>query len=264
MHLQHFLLMLEALLDYSLDYLSCRFYTGYVRCIIICSKHLTVLIIPFVRWDFHPRSRDQPVRLGPRFSKFFRAENFKTLFVLARTVRSEISRTAWSRTRTRPYSPNQSKAYPRLNSEKFQNFHFLVQIGIFEGENHKNDNKGDFPYFDEYVIFENLHRNSLQRSFLWFFFKNSNLGLKMNILKFLEIQPTPHPQLSQNSSWFQFQRWEDVFRPPGGGPFPSRLSSPLSEQDTIGTSFENSENTFSIPSHSPAFKSPSFNFRTIV
>ena len=68
--------MLEVLSDYSLDYLYCKYCIGYARCIIICSKHSTVLIIPFVRWAFHPRSMvhpDQPVRLGPvqEFQNFF-------------------------------------------------------------------------------------------------------------------------------------------------------------------------------------------------
>ena len=49
----------------------------------------------------------------------------------------------------------------RLNSEKFQNFHFQAQNVIFEGK-HKNDNQREFWDFNEftlYMIFEIFHEN---------------------------------------------------------------------------------------------------------
>ena len=39
----------------------------------------------------------------------------------------------------------------RLNSEKFQNFQFQAEMVILN-ENHKNDNLGEVPNFNEFTL----------------------------------------------------------------------------------------------------------------
>ena len=100
----------------------------------------------------------------------------------------------------------------RLNSEKFQNFHFKPKLLLLR-VNHKNDNQGKFLDFYEFTLYMNfaifqklaipimtifmkilkiIHRlkslksgNSPWLSFLWCILKNDNIDLKMTVLKFL-------------------------------------------------------------------------------
>ena len=73
-----------------------------------------------------------------------------------------------------------------LSGGSLKIFIFKTELSFWR-ENHKNDNWIGFPDFHEFMKSGNL------RIFNQIFLKNDNLGLKINILKFLGIQSNFYP-----------------------------------------------------------------------
>ena len=92
------------------------------------------------------------------------------------------------------------KTIDRLNSEKFQNFTFQIELVIFEWKKTKMITRvnsrifTNFPYFRYGKIQEKT-----EKSPLLFSLKNGNLGLKMKILKFHGSQPTYSLKVDESS-----------------------------------------------------------------
>ena len=66
------------------------------------------------------------------------------------------SHTVHRTTRVYPVRESTTRVYFSLNSEKFRNFHYQAEIGIFEWKSQKYDNQGEFSDFYEFNLYMTL------------------------------------------------------------------------------------------------------------